>query len=78
MSEETEFTVTIEQGGKTYEGRRVVSVKGNEASQFVTSDDFQNSKTDPMTYKYPEEQLKMEHFGKLIFAELLQECGILR
>lgn len=77
MTEEMEFPIIITRGDRTYEGRRVVTIKGNEATQYITSDEVQNSKTDPMTYKYPEEQIKMEPFGKVIFAELLQECGII-
>lgn len=77
MPKELEFPVTTTHDGKTYEGRRVVSIKAAKAKQYVTSDQFQHTISDPMPYQYPAETAQMEAAGQIIFAELLRKVGAL-
>lgn len=76
MPQELEFPVSTTLNGKTYEGRRVITIKGKMATQYVTSDTLHNSITDHEPYNYPDDSARMEAVGKIIFAELLGKSGI--
>lgn len=77
MPKDFEFTVTITHNDKTYEGRRVVTVKAAQAMQYIISDEFHHSIQDPMPYRYPAETQQMEIAGQIIFAELLGKVGVM-
>lgn len=76
MSKDIEYPITITKGDKIYTGRGVITIKGNKASQYVMSDDFIHSITDPKSYKHPSEQPQMESVGRLILSEILYKFGV--
>lgn len=76
MPKELEFTVYATIMGKTYEGRRVVTIKGKKATQYIISDERHFSITDHEPYNYPADSARMEAAGQIIFAELLGKTGI--